>query len=151
MFRLPESLPPESRSRSIGARSLSPLNLSRPIQARQNPELGFLLLFVTFAFSNMEQTFSLLFQTRFSLDTGQARDRTGLVLMFAGILGAVIQGSFICKAVPRFGERRLLIAGLCFNALGMVIFPFGPTLASYFLLILPLACGSGRSIRASPH
>ncbi len=145
VFRLPESLPSEFRHKNPD-RSLSPLNLKKLIQSMKHRELGFLLLtffFVTFAFSTMEQTFSLLFQTKFNFETGEAGLKTGLVLMVAGILGAVIQGGLIRQLVPRFGERRLLLIGLFFNTVTMGVFPFSPTYALYFFISIPLALGSG--------
>lgn len=144
VFRLPESLKPELRAQAA-RRSLSPLNLTMLREAMRHPELWFLLLasfFVTFAFSNLEQTFSLLFQTKFSLETGDAGYKTGLVLMASGLLGALIQGGLIRRLVPVFGERKLMMTGLAFNVVAMAIFPFGPTYASYFLIALPLALGS---------
>jgi MFS family permease len=145
LFRLPESLPPELRS-SISKRTLAPLSLEQLSKFIKNPELGFFLLtffLVTFAFSTMEQTFSLLFQTKFGFETGQAGLKTGMVLMVSGVLGAVIQGGLIRIWVPRFGERRLLLAGLLLNCVTMAAFPFCPSYALYFVLAMPLALGSG--------
>ncbi len=144
LFRLPESLPRHLRT-SAARRSLAPLSIKRLSQAFRHEELGFFLLMsflVTFAFSNMEQTFSLLFQAKFALDTGDAGYKTGLVLMVSGLLGAMIQGGMIRKLAPRFGERNLLIWGLVFNAVAMLAFPYGPNYAAYFLLTIPMAIGS---------
>jgi DHA1 family tetracycline resistance protein-like MFS transporter len=147
VFRLPESLPADIRKQnSTGPRrSLSPLNLTQLTQAIKHPELGYLLFtffFVTFAFSTMEQTFSLLFQTKFSLATGDAGLKTGLVLMVSGIFGAFIQGGMIRKLVAQYGERNLLLTGLAFNFLTMGLFPYCPTYALYFGLAIPVALGS---------
>lgn len=144
IFRLPESLAPELRAQA-SRRSLAPLSLKRLASARRHPELGFLLMaafLVTFAFSNMEQTFSLLFQQKFQLDTGSAGYMTGWVLMVSSILGAIVQGGLIRKLVPVFGERRLLMAGLVFNCIAMLLFPFGPAYWTYFLIAIPLSLGS---------
>ncbi len=144
IFRLPESLTPELRAQA-GKRSLSPLPVGRLIQAAKHPELLYLLMawfFVTFAFSNMEQTFSLLFQDKFTLTTEDAGLKTGLILMAAGIIGALIQGGWIRKLVPRYGERRLILIGLALNAVALLVFPIGPTYATYFLIFLPMAVGT---------
>lgn len=143
-FRLPESLPEEKRGLT-SSRSLAPLPVKRLKAAAQHPDLWFLLLFffmVTFAFSNMEQALSLLLQSKFNLETGDAGYKTGLVLMVSGLTGAVIQGGFIRKWVPRFGERRLLMIGLLVNLVLMAVYPFGPTYASYFVLSFFMSFGT---------
>jgi DHA1 family tetracycline resistance protein-like MFS transporter len=145
VFKLPESLSKDMRLKAR-PRSLTPINFKRLRQSWQESELWFLFLiffFVTFAFSNMEQTFSLLFEQKFALTTANAGYKTGIVLMFSGFLGALIQGGLIRKLVPKFGEHKLLIAGLLLYVIGMALFPFGPTYTSYFLLVLPFALGSG--------
>src|SRR4051812_15798619 len=144
IFRLPESLAPENRQ-VRSKRSLLPLNLDQLTSALKHEELGFFLMtffFVTFAFSTMEQTFSLLFQTKFHLETGDAGLKTGLVLMVAGVLGALIQGGLIRQLVPKFGERKLLLAGLVFNSIAMALFPYSPTYFLYFVVAIPLAFGN---------
>jgi MFS transporter, DHA1 family, tetracycline resistance protein len=150
VFRLPESFPKEQRAlaqqtNSSQTRSFSPIDLKRLTQTFQKPQLALLMttfFSVTFAFSMMEQTFSLLFQSKFSLDTGEAGLKTGLVLMVSGILGAIVQGGLIRKLAPRFGERKLLLAGIFINIFAMGLFPFSPNFAFYFLLAIPIALGS---------
>ena len=144
IFRLPESLKPELRDLAK-QRSLAPLSLAELKVTFQNGHLGFFLFtffLATFAFSNMEQTFSLLFQAKFNLETGEAGYRTGMVLMASSLLGAFIQGGMIRRLVARYGERNLLIVGLLFNAGAMAIFPFGSNYPIYFLLTVPMALGS---------
>jgi MFS family permease len=142
--RLPESLPAEKRARALRAPgfSLSPQRLREIAQFPKLPLWLALFFGVTFAFTHMEQTFSLLFQTRFGFETGDAGYRTGLILMWAGLIGAALQGGAIRKLAPRFGEWKLLVAGLVLNVIGMAIFPWGASYASYFAIILPLAIGS---------
>ncbi len=142
-FRLPESLPPEKRMNRKRTHPLHPEHLKKVFGQRR---LGFLMLaffVVTFAFSNMEQTLSLLFQERFSFETGEAGYRTGLVLMVSGLFGAAVQGGFIRKWVPRYGEVNLFLVGLILNVFTMAIFPYAPTYAAYFAVALPMALGSG--------
>jgi DHA1 family tetracycline resistance protein-like MFS transporter len=147
IFRLPESLPENIRKQNSEGprRSLSPLHFGQLTSAMKHPELGYLLLtffFVTFAFSTMEQTFSLLFQTKFNLETGDAGLKTGLVLMVSGLFGAFIQGGMIRKLVAKYGERNLLVMGLAINFLTMGLFPYCPTYGLYFAFAIPVALGS---------
>ena len=101
------------------------------------------IFFATFAFSNLEQVFSLFIQTKFSLDTAEAGYRTGMVLMWSGILGAIIQGGLIRKWVPKYGEVKLVIIGLFTQGIAMVLFSESPTYGSFFITAIPLAFGSG--------
>jgi MFS transporter, DHA1 family, tetracycline resistance protein len=146
IFRLPESYPKEVREKNEITLSSRRNHYSDFLKSLRQPNLGYLLLtffFVTFAFSTMEQTFSLLFQSKFNFETGDAGYKTGLVLMVSGLLGAVIQGGLIRKLVPRFGEKKLLLTGLVFNSLTMALFPFSPSYFAYFFLAIPLAFGFG--------
>lgn len=145
IFRLPESLSQQARTKAK-PRSLAPLSLPRLARSFEHPELWYLFLanfLITFAFSNMEQTFSLLFQAKFNFETGIAGFRTGVVLMVSGLTGAVIQGGLIRKLVPLYGERALLLVGIFFNAVTMAVFPYIPTYELYFLNAIPMALGSG--------
>ena len=144
-FRLTESLPLSQRLRAR-ARSLSPINIETLRRVSQHPQLGWLIFgffgFV-FAFSNMEQTFSLLFQKKFAFNTIDAGYYTGWLLMFASFLGAIVQGGLIRSLTIRFGEKRLLITGLWVYGTTLVLFGFGPTFASYFALMAALSLSSG--------
>lgn len=144
IVRLPESLPMEQRNTHV--RSFWPFSQDRVQFLRHHPYLWIVSLMnflAIFAFSNMEQTFSLMFQTKFGFETGEAGYRTGLVLMFCSLLGAIIQGGLIRKLVPKFGELRLLTMGLIAQFFGMIGFPYMPTYASYFLIVIPWAIGTG--------
>ncbi len=142
-IRLPESLKPENRA--VTLRRYTPLNIDAFRKAWNQPLLWPLLMiffFSVFAFSTMEQTFSLLFQTKFLLTTENAGKATGFVLMWAGVIGVIIQGGLIRKLVPKFGELKLLRIGLVLNCIGMFFFPLGPSMTSYFAFMIPIAIGS---------
>jgi MFS family permease len=66
-----------------------------------------------------------------------------MVLMWSGILGALIQGGLIRKLVPKYGEKRLLITGLGLQGVAMVLFAHSPTYEAFFYTAIPLALGSG--------
>ena len=88
IVRLPETLPPEKRT------SRKRFNLFSALKSSRSELVPFLMTFFlyTFAFSMMEQTFSLLFQNKFNYETGVAGYKTGIVLMFSGVIGAIVQG-----------------------------------------------------------
>jgi DHA1 family tetracycline resistance protein-like MFS transporter len=143
-FRLKESLPLSQRIRAR-ARTLSPINMDTLRKAWAHPLLGALVLtyfgFI-FAFSNMEQTFSLLFQQRFGFTTMDAGYYTGWLLMFSSFIGAVIQGGLIKRLTLRFGEARLLTTGLAIYGVTLAFFGFGPTFGSFFALMALLSLSS---------
>jgi DHA1 family tetracycline resistance protein-like MFS transporter len=130
--------------------TLSPRAL---IQACGRPNMGILLalFFVsTFAFAQLESTFSLFIEHRFTLDqpalgaiaggaqsseTARAAARaTGGALAILGTVSALIQGGLIGRLNRRFGEKKLARAGLLFLAIGLGLFPAAPSYA----LILPV-------------
>ena len=147
-FRLEESLPEairqENQSKvSEGKRSAQWTTFKRILN---DPALFLPVVstfFATFAFSNLEQVFSLLIQKRFDLGTESAAYKTGMVLMWSGVLGAFIQGGLIRKLVPKYGEKKLLIIGLVLQGAAMALFAHSPTYEAFFYNAIPLALGSG--------
>ncbi len=146
LIRLPESLSKEIqlKNRLQALRRYDPLNIGLLRKAASHPYLGILLVMsflqVT-AFGCMEQVFALFFKEHLRFDILQAGKYTGYMLGFVGIVSAVIQGGFIRRLVPRFGERKLLTVGLGLFGIAIFLIPFGPTYSSYFLILLPLAVG----------
>ena len=147
-FRLNESLPAsvqeENRKKSSGSTRLAQLEaLGRVVRDKPLFLPVISTFFATFAFSNLEQVFSLLIQTRFQLDVTDAAYKTGMVLMWSGILGAMIQGGFIRKWVPKYGEVKLAILGFFIQGFAMIVFAHSPSYGAFFLSAIPLALGSG--------
>lgn len=149
-FRLSESLTPEVRARNkelLSQKSYSRWSqLASFTRVLKDKPLALPVVstfLATFAFSNLEQVFSLLIQTKFSLPTEEAGYQTGLVLMWSGFLGALVQGGLIRKLVPKFGEVKLIFAGLIIQGLAMLAFAHSPTYGAFFLTAIPLALGSG--------
>ena len=145
-LRLPESLAPaiRAKNRALPFRSYDPLNLAQLKEAAGHRFLG-LLLGMSFlqlvAFGMMEQVFALFFKSHLDLSVQDAGLKTGYALAYVGLIAAAIQGGLIRKWAPRFGERKLLVAGLALFSATLFFLPFGPSYASYFVLLLPLAVG----------
>ena len=147
-FRLPESLSPElqAQARAHKSKGVRLAQYETFLRVAKSPALFLAVVttfFATFAFSNLEQVFSLFIQNKFSLDTMEAGYKTGMVLMWSGILGVLVQGGLIRKLVPIYGEAKLLIAGLFTQGVAMILFSQSPTYGSFFLTAIPLAFGSG--------
>jgi len=71
---------------------------------------------------------------------------TGTLLGFVGVLIVVMQGGLTRILVRKFGERRLVIAGLAVLAAGLAILPYLGShygTAGLFLAQIPLAVGTG--------
>jgi DHA1 family tetracycline resistance protein-like MFS transporter len=147
-FRLEESLSPELQAK---ARESSPkkgrlAQYETFLSVKKNPALLLAIVstfFATFAFSNLEQVFSLFIQTKFELPMEEAAYQTGMILMWSGLLGAIIQGGLIRKLVPKYGEVKLLTVGLFVQGFAMLLFSETPTYSAFFITAIPLAFGSG--------
>ncbi|MDO8410143.1 MAG: MFS transporter [Phenylobacterium sp.] len=77
----------------------------------------FLISFVTISgFAGIEATYGLWTEARF----GWGPREIGLAFMLAGVIGVVAQGSLTGLLVRRYGEGRVLLAGLCLMFVGML-------------------------------
>jgi len=148
-FRLKESLPEEIRAKNAATKKLigvrhAQWNTLKRVAKDKRLLLPIISIFVaTFAFSNLEQVFSLFIQAKFSLETSEAGYKTGIVLMWSGFLGALVQGGLIRKLVPKYGEVKLAIVGFFIQGTAMILFAHSPTYESFFFTAVPLALGSG--------
>lgn len=112
---LPESLPPERRGLQV--RKASPFNLDAFRTAAQAPGVGLAILLaasVIFWFAGLEQTFRLFTEDAF----GMSIAGTGRVLGLVGVVSAAVQGGLIHRLSRRYGEPRLMRAGMLVLALG---------------------------------
>lgn len=135
---LPESLKKERRTRNT-AHSLSWAHLR---QGLQHPELGvFLILFFvsTFAFANLEATFALMTARKFGFNA----HHNGYLFAYIGVLITLMQGGLIGRLVKRFGERRLISAGLFCMIFGLGLLPYSPSLKVLLLVLVLVTFGNG--------
>ncbi|MGC4001233.1 MAG: MFS transporter [Anaeromyxobacter sp.] len=91
------------------------------------------------AFSAMEATFSLLAAHRYGL----AERQVSYVFVFIGVVITVVQGGLIGPLTRRFGEQRLLVAGLLLQVAGLAALPWAGGVPGLLAACLPLAAGSG--------
>ena len=137
---LPESLSAEVRSRSRVPWSW--LDLPSLGRVWRNPPLrGLMLLFflVMLCFSVFEATLALYCQRRF----GFGMAKTSWLFAYVGIVLVVIQGGLLGRLVRKFGERRLILAGIGLMAAGMAVVPSAPTPVFLAGCLTLLAIGSG--------
>lgn len=121
-------------------------DIPRLRQAFRHPQLAFLLamLFVnTFAFSNLEQTFTLFVQGHFRLDGRSAASLTAYILTYVGVVAVVVQGGLIRPLTSRFGDAPVLVAGLLLTGMGMILTPLPTTLAGLLMASTLVSLGWG--------
>jgi MFS family permease len=162
---LPESLPASVRAsagasgqRGVGALGggaapptaasrRSVLSLRGLRTAISDPDVGRALLvnfLVVFWFAGMEQTFRLFTEDAFHMSAAG----TGRILGLVGITAAIIQGGLIGRLSRRFGEVRLLGAGLLLQTGGFSLLGLSSHLAAGGRTVLAgsamlIAAGSG--------
>jgi DHA1 family tetracycline resistance protein-like MFS transporter len=138
LTRLPETLDPsagrEARQRLLNLHSLA--------KALSHPLVGLCLLmafFTIFAFANFETTFAQFAKLRFSFTTSTI----AWLFVYAGVLGAVVQGGLVGKLSKRFGEARLIVAGTLLSFLSLGMLPYVPGRGPLLAVLAVLALGQG--------
>jgi len=132
---LPESLRPgiarAPRSRVAALQNA----LARPVLAR----LLAVFFLVILAFSGMETTFAWWAMAQFHWGPRA----TGFVFFYVGLLSASLQGGLIGPLARRFGEERLMLAGLGLIALGLLVLPASRGVPLLVAAVSALAIGMG--------
>ncbi len=150
-FALPETR--RANGPSSGERSLSGVASAARLPA-VGLALGLFLLFTT-AFSQMEGTFSVFLIARHLAPAGgalgaadealvrEASAKAGWLFFAVGVASALVQGGLIGRLRKRFGEPRLVIAGMALVAAGLFAVPLAPSYGWLFAPMVLLAAGSG--------
>jgi MFS transporter, DHA1 family, tetracycline resistance protein len=133
LFVLPESLPREKR-RPFEWRRANPMGSLRLL--RSHPELtgmAGVVFLSNLAHAALPSTFVLYAGYRYDWDARAV----GLALAGIGVCSAIVQGTMVGPLTRRYGERRVLIAGLLAGALGFSIYGLAPT-GALFVAALPV-------------
>ncbi len=137
LFLLRESLSPDERGQAQ-----PPSRIGAILGALRRPVLSRLILvffLVILAFAGMESTFALWAMAQFRWGPEQV----GYVFAYIGVLSAILQGGLIGRLAQRFGEERLLLAGLALIAIGLLVLPFARDVAWLGVAVSGLALGMG--------
>jgi DHA1 family tetracycline resistance protein-like MFS transporter len=129
LFVLPESLPPERR---------------RPFQWRRANPVGALLLLrsypsvlglvgVNFLYHLAHIALTSVFVLYGNYRYGWTPRTVGLTLAGVGVTSAIVQGGLVRPIIQRLGERRTLLLGLVFGAVGFVTYGLASTGALFWL------------------
>lgn len=143
-FVLPESLPVERRS-AFSWRRANPVASLRMLA--RHPELFALagvILLMQLAHVVYPSTFVLYADYRFEWGPKMV----GYTLAGVGILSAIVQGGLISRIIRAIGERRTMLLGLAFGALGFTLYGFAPT-GAWFWAAMPIAAMWGISMPAA--
>ena len=118
LFILPESLPPERRSKSawLMGNPLGSMNLFR--SHRELAGLAIVMTLYYLAHQSLQTVYVLYTEYRYAWNQ---RD-IGFSLAVVGVSAAVVSGVLVGPFVKRFGERRSLLSGLFFGVLGFAGF-----------------------------
>jgi MFS family permease len=119
-FFLKESLPPERRAGGAGAGGEGSSGLNAFRQVVQRPVLAKLLIVGFLAYLAMAA-----FETNFPFWAGDrfgwGPQQIGLSFTYLATLVVTTQGLLVGPLVSRFGEKRLLIAGLSSYVIGLLV------------------------------
>lgn len=138
-FVLPESLAKEKRSPRFNLREANPLGALRLL--RRYPQvfaLATVFFMVALAQFSLNSTFVLYTDYRFQWGAHEV----GYALALVGVCSALVQAVLVRRVVPRFGERRVMLAALLFGMSGFLTLGFA-TDQWVFLLGIPLLALAG--------
>jgi MFS family permease len=137
-FKLPESLPPEKRGKVHFERFAGVRDALRTLR---NPVVGpliLLLFIVTFAFSNLEVSFSLYARGDLGMDLRQIYG----LFVYIGLVIAFTQGlvRWLVKFVP---EQTLMVVGAAILVVGLALLPVWKETVPALIALGVLSVGHG--------
>lgn len=120
-------------------RGLLPTGLGKLLRNPAITRLIVINLLFTMAFTAMEAVYPLFSQHTF----GWTAKENGYIFTYVGLIVVLMQGGLVGQLVKRFGERKLLIAGLVILAAGLALLPWSTSLALMLVALGILSAGNG--------
>lgn len=114
--------------------------------ALRSPGLATLLLLffvANFAFANLESTFFRFLMLHLRMRPEEVALPGAGVLVFVGLVAALVQGGVVGRLATRFGEVGLMRAGYLIQAPMLALIPFTPFWIPFLLGAALLGVGSG--------
>ena len=123
LFVLPESLPPELRTKFTwqSANPLAALALFR--RYKQLVGLAAVGFLSNLSHYVLQATAVLYVGHRY----GWGPKLVGAMLTTVGVTNGLVQGALVRPVVAKFGDRKVLLAGLLFGSLGFAVYGWAPT------------------------
>jgi MFS transporter, DHA1 family, tetracycline resistance protein len=140
-FVLPESLPPEKRSKHFDWSHANPFGAL--VLLRRYPQvfaLAAVFFLMNLAQFSLNSTYVLYTDYRY----GWGPQIVGYTLAFVGLCSGLVQAVLVGKLMPRLGEKRLIMIGLPLCVVGYLFFGLS-SVAWVFLLGIPFLCLGGLS------
>jgi MFS family permease len=123
-FWMPETLDKEATQvEKPGVESS--FSISSLLKALSHPTVGLLLLLIfaqQIAFGGFEQLLPLFTLSQL----GMSASGNSIIFVFVGIIVVVVQGGLIGRWSRRYGDRRLIFAGLALLSLGLLLTSLTP-------------------------
>jgi MFS family permease len=137
-----ETLPKESPSRNRPMRTINPLKLFHAETYPGVSKTNFTYFLFLSAFSGTEFALTFLASDRFHYGPkGNA-----LMLLFVGLVLAVMQGTYVRRRSAAIGAKRMSVHGLITAIPGLVLVGFAPHPAVLYLGLFFMALGSAQVI-----
>ena len=140
-FVLPESLPPEKRTKRFEWSHANPFGAL--VLLRRYPQvfaLATVFFLINLAQFSLNSTYVLYLDYRYGWGTQIA----GYTLAFVGLCSGLVQAVLIRQLMPKLGEKRLIMIGLPLCVAGYLFFGLS-SLGWVFLLGIPFLCLGGLS------
>ncbi|HEY5850128.1 MAG TPA: TCR/Tet family MFS transporter [Lysobacter sp.] len=134
-FVLPESLPKEKRSTRFDWSHANPLGSL--VLLKRYPQV-FGLAAVVFIANLAHYVYPSVFVLFADYQYKWGPREVSYVLAVVGVLNVIVQAGLVGRIVHAIGERRALIIGLCFGAVGFAIYGFADV-GWVFLIGLPIS------------
>jgi MFS family permease len=97
----------------------------------------YLLTFaVTFAFANLEGTFTSYLMQQMGFSQKGSVSAQGWIFTYIGFIIVIVQGGVIRPLVKKYGEAPLVIAGVGLMAAGFLLFPLARMAPMHYQLLL---------------
>lgn len=133
-FILPESLPPERRAARFELRTANPIGALKLL--RRNSTL-FGLATVMFLFYLAHYVLQTVFVLYADYRYHWGPQAVGYVLALVGACDGIVQAFLTGRLTARFGERRVMLAGLAFGAVAFAVMGLS-SIGWVFLIGIPL-------------